>query len=65
MKEIARLGKQYGFDSFVSLEEHMACGIGACKGCARMMFDEDGKQKYMNICQCGPVFRIERIINDV
>lgn len=34
LKEIASISKKYGIPAQVSLEEHMACGTGACFGCA-------------------------------
>ncbi len=33
LKEIAAICKKYNIAAQVSLEEHMACGIGACFGC--------------------------------
>ena len=34
LKEISRISKKYKIPAQISLEEHMACGIGACLGCA-------------------------------
>ncbi len=43
----------------VSLEEHMACGVGACLGCARKLNnDNDG---YVKVCKDGPVFNINQV----
>jgi len=33
LKEIAQLAQQYEIPCQVSLEERMACGVGACRGC--------------------------------
>ena len=44
--------------SFVSLEERMACGIGACLGCAVKM-KSDG---YKKVCKDGPVFELSKVI---
>lgn len=41
---------------FVSLEEYMACGIGACKGCA--IQTKDGIK---HVCTDGPIFRGDEI----
>jgi len=38
---------------FVSLEETMACGVGACRGCARLLADGS----YASVCREGPVFK--------
>ena len=45
----------------VSLEERMACGIGACLGCAVEMTDSEGKSGYRRVCHDGPVFDIREI----
>ena len=45
----------------VSLEERMACGIGACLGCAVAMTDSEGKSGYRRVCHDGPVFDIREI----
>ncbi|MBW6463900.1 MAG: hypothetical protein K0B84_06905, partial [Firmicutes bacterium] len=37
--------------AWISVEERMACGIGACLGCA--VRTEHG---YMRVCKDGPVF---------
>jgi len=46
-----------GIGGYVSLEEHMACGIGACMGCVVMT-----KKGYRRVCKEGPVFRIEDLL---
>ncbi|MFH0828476.1 MAG: hypothetical protein V1919_04845, partial [Candidatus Omnitrophota bacterium] len=43
----------------VSLEAHMACGIGACLGCV-----VNTKTGYKRVCQDGPVFRADEILWD-
>jgi dihydroorotate dehydrogenase electron transfer subunit len=45
----------------VSLEERMACGIGACLGCAVAITDSEGKSGYRRVCHDGPVFDIREI----
>lgn len=62
MGEMHRLHLRHGFASYVSLEEHMACGIGACKGCVCRTHNADGSEQYETVCQCGPVFPTERIV---
>ncbi len=41
----------------LSLEEHMACGVGACLGCARQL--NPNQNQYAKICMDGPVFDIK------
>jgi len=42
---------------YMSLEENMACGFGACLGCS--VKTEKG---YQRVCKEGPVFAIEDIV---
>ena len=35
-----QLHAQHGFPAYVSLEEHMACGVGACKGLSLIHISE-------------------------
>ena len=44
----------------VSLEAAMACGIGACQGCA-VRASSNEKQAYFHVCQDGPVFPVQSI----
>ncbi len=46
----------------VSLEERMACGVGACMGCAVAVRDENGDKAYRRVCADGPVFELKDVI---
>jgi len=46
----------------VSLEERMACGVGACVGCAVAVRDEQGQKAYKRVCADGPVFDLQKVI---
>jgi dihydroorotate dehydrogenase electron transfer subunit len=46
----------------VSLEERMACGLGACLGCAVAIRRESGKIEYRRVCKDGPVFDLREIV---
>lgn len=48
----------------VSLEERMACGIGACLGCAVAIRENDGRTAYRRVCHDGPVFDIRAIASN-
>lgn len=48
----------------VSLEERMACGIGACLGCAVRIKDQNGEVTYKKVCKDGPVFSGDEVIID-
>jgi dihydroorotate dehydrogenase electron transfer subunit len=62
-KEVLELSKQYDIQSQISLEERMACGIGACVGCVTDIITERGKGKkeQKRVCKEGPVFWIEEV----
>lgn len=62
IKEVSKLKKVYGFSAYASLEEHMACGIGACKGCICTTKNEDNSTQYERVCKEGPVFPVERLV---
>lgn len=49
----------------VSLEERMACGLGACLGCAVKIKSSNGEITYKKVCQDGPVFSSDEVILDV
>jgi len=57
LKELAGICRKANVPAQVSLEAHMACGIGACLGCA--VKTKDG---YKRVCQEGPVFKTENLI---
>jgi len=46
----------------VSLEERMACGVGACIGCVVATKDAHGETIYKRVCKDGPVFDIREIV---
>jgi dihydroorotate dehydrogenase electron transfer subunit len=46
----------------VLLEERMACGVGACLGCAVEAKAPDGKLRYLRVCADGPVFNISDVV---
>jgi dihydroorotate dehydrogenase electron transfer subunit len=61
LRAVARLAKEYGSPCEVSLEERMACGVGACLGCACKLI-RDGKEFYGHVCKDGPVFPAEEVV---
>jgi dihydroorotate dehydrogenase electron transfer subunit len=55
---LARLVTEHGVATELSLESLMACGLGACLGCAlpaRDRDDPDGDH-YVHVCKDGPIF---------
>ncbi len=57
MKAVAKIAAERGIDCEVSLENMMACGLGACLCCVEDTADSG------NVCVCkeGPVFNIKRL----
>lgn len=47
---------------FLSLEERMGCGIGACFACVCKTKDERPGHHYKKICSDGPVFRSGEVV---
>ena len=57
LKNVAAVAAGFGVPCQVSMEERMACGVGACLGCAIQM--ADGTMKH--VCKDGPVFNAEEV----
>ena len=64
LKNVAKVAKEFGVPCQVSLEERMACGVGACLGCATPIRRDDGSVTYLHVCKDGPVFEAERVVFD-
>lgn len=62
MKGVATISREKGWPCQVSLESAMACGMGACLGCAvERSGIHEGAAKYVHVCKDGPVFKAEEI----
>lgn len=63
LRGISNYAKEQGIRAFVSLEERMACGIGACLACTCNTKDVDSHSNVKNkrVCKDGPVFNAEDI----
>lgn len=57
LRAVCRIAEERGVPCQVSLEERMACGIGACLGCAVKLRGPGGEEHYGHVCKDGPVFR--------
>jgi dihydroorotate dehydrogenase electron transfer subunit len=57
---VAGLADEFGVPCQVSVEANMACGFGACMGCA---IEVQGETKgYRLVCKDGPVFDSREIV---
>ena len=61
LSSVVKAAAEFGVPCQVSMEERMACGVGACLGCAIQM--RDGTMKH--VCKDGPVFNAEEVDWDV
>jgi dihydroorotate dehydrogenase electron transfer subunit len=57
LREISRIAVRHKIPAQISLEAHMACGIGACLGCVVKT-----KEGYKRVCKEGPVLSAQDII---
>lgn len=57
MVNIAEWARFHKVSAEFSMEEHMACGVGACLGCACKL--KPGDEGYAKVCKDGPVFNLE------
>jgi dihydroorotate dehydrogenase electron transfer subunit len=58
LRALKTYAAEQGLDCFISMEERMACGIGACLACVCKTKDVDAHSNVKNkrICKEGPVF---------
>lgn len=57
LKALQAEAEKRGIPCQISLEERMACGVGACLGCAcRLRADTESGWRYGHVCKDGPVF---------
>ena len=58
LRAIKKYAAEHRISAYISLEEHMACGVGACLGCVVKTKEIDHHSHVNNarICTDGPVF---------
>ncbi len=63
LRALKEYAKEQDMECYVSLEEKMACGIGACLGCVCKSENTDSHTNVNNkrICKEGPVFLAEEV----
>ena len=63
LKALAEYAREHGMEAQISLEERMACGIGACLGCIVKTDKRDHHTNVHNkrICKDGPVFDAKEV----
>lgn len=67
MKAVARYALQQGIECEASLENLMACGLGACLCCVEKVYEHenpssDDQPHHVCVCKDGPVFNVKRLL---
>ncbi len=62
LKRVREIFKDRGISVQLSLEEKMACGVGACLGCAVKIKTGPFDHAYKKVCVDGPVFEASEVI---
>ncbi len=57
MKAVAKYAAKSGVECEVSLENHMACGVGACLCCVEKTINGN-----LCVCKDGPIFNIRKLL---
>jgi len=63
LRAVKAYAAEHGIEAQISLEERMACGVGACLGCVCKSKNVDAHTHVKNkrICKDGPVFDAEEV----
>ncbi|MDM8538259.1 dihydroorotate dehydrogenase electron transfer subunit [Desulfobacterales bacterium HSG17] len=59
LKAVSNIAEKYNIACQISIETMMACGMGACMGCA--VHSKESTGKYLHACKNGPVFDAQTI----
>ena len=64
LRGVRALALERDIPCYLSLEERMACGVGACLGCVTKTAQVDGHSHVKNarICTEGPVFEAREVL---
>ena len=63
LRAIKKYAEEKGITAYISLEERMACGVGACLGCVCRTVKKDAHSHVNNarVCTEGPVFEASEV----
>ncbi|HOO27922.1 MAG TPA: dihydroorotate dehydrogenase electron transfer subunit [Lachnospiraceae bacterium] len=63
LRAVKAYALEHDIEAWVSMEERMACGIGACLGCVCRTKEKDEHSQVNNkrICKEGPVFSVREV----
>ena len=63
LRALKEYGQKNNIETWISMEEKMACGIGACLACVCKSKNKDHHTNVNNkrICKDGPVFLAQEV----
>lgn len=63
LRALKAYAEEHHMECYISMEERMACGIGACLACVCQSKEVDGHSHVHNkrVCKDGPVFRASEV----
>lgn len=64
MQKVVELCNAHDIECYVSIEERMGCGIGACLVCACKVKEQNGDWHHKKACKDGPVFDGKEVVLD-
>ena len=62
LKAVSQRAVGTGSKGWISMDRHMACGVGACFACIQKLKRPDGSTFNARCCVNGPVFKAEDIV---
>ncbi len=62
LASLSKLVAEFGVPCDLSLENHMACGFGACFSCVAKIRQPDGSIDLKRVCVEGPIFPAETVV---
>ena len=64
LSAVKKAAEEKNIKAYISLEERMACGVGACLGCVVKMrdIDEHSRVKNSRVCTEGPVYEAQEVM---
>lgn len=64
LRAVGAIAGKAGCRAWLSLDKHMACGVGACLTCVQKLRRPDGSVWTGRVCRDGPVFEAADIVWD-
>lgn len=62
LRAVSRRAEDADCRAWISVDRHMACGVGACLTCVQKVRGEDGDWTWARVCREGPVFECRDVV---